>query len=217
MADETVGGFAALYEQHKPHLYRYFYQHTRNPQDAEDLTAATFTKALTSLERYEERGYAGAWLFGIACHTLRDAQRRQRTHLPLDEVAPFLADSTQEPETYVLEDEQSRILNSLLWQLPPEQRAAVMLRFFADMSTGEAAAKLGRSAGAVKMLVHRAVAMLRERFRQTDKLDDALTSGSASIAALVDSILKWTVVGAAQPALQPVVYSVPVSRRSRAR
>src|SRR6476661_5814875 len=70
---------AALYTQYGPSVYNFFYQHTGNAQDAEDLTATTFSKALTSRDRYHEQGRLPAWLFSIARHSLLDEQRRRRS------------------------------------------------------------------------------------------------------------------------------------------
>lgn len=70
--------FAAFYQTYVLPLYRYFYQHTGNVADAEDLTATTIGKALASFRSYAGRAPIAAWLFGIARHTPRDFQRRRR-------------------------------------------------------------------------------------------------------------------------------------------
>src|SRR6266545_2600942 len=75
--------FAALYQQCAPPVYRFFYQHVGNPQDAEELTATTFSKALASLSRYQEQGRGAAWIFSIARHTLQDERRRRRAHVDI--------------------------------------------------------------------------------------------------------------------------------------
>ncbi len=50
---------ALLYAAYEPALFRFFYQHTGNAQDAEDLTATTFGKALASLRSLSRAGAAG--------------------------------------------------------------------------------------------------------------------------------------------------------------
>ena len=161
--------FAGLYRQYAPLLYRYFYRQVGNPQDAEDLMASTFSKALASLERYHEQGRFEAWLFSIARHTLRDMQRRQKPDVDLDLVAPGLADQALEPEAWAIQAEQARVLYGLIGQLPTDQRRALLLRFFGDFTIGEIAARLDRSIGAVKMLVHRAITTLRGHYRYADQ------------------------------------------------
>lgn len=205
--------FALLYQQYRVPLYRYFYQQVGHVQDAEDLTALTFTKAFTSLHRYEERGNFAAWLFGIARHTLRDAQRRRRTEIDVDHVAPLLVDEVKQPEARVLEDEQTRVLNELLRQLPAEQQAALVLRFFGELSTNEVALKLGRSVGAVKMLVHRAITTLRGKYRQVEAAETAFEEGTTSPVTFVESLFEWACGGNPwRPVLQPAVCRVPTQR-----
>jgi hypothetical protein len=69
----------------------------------------------------------------------------------------------------VLESERTHQLRELLQQLPADQREALLLRFCGELGIGEIAARMGRSAGAIKMLIHRAVARLRERYRQAEQ------------------------------------------------
>lgn len=163
--------FDAIYQQYAAQMYHFFYQHVNNRQDAEDLTATTFSKALASLERYEEQGRFTAWLFSIARHTLRDYQRRVRPQIDVEQVASVLIDPQPQPEAHVLQDEQSRTLHKLLAQLPPEQREVLRLRFVDEQSTNEVAARLGRSAGAVKMLVYRAMNALRDAYRRAEQYE----------------------------------------------
>ncbi|MHB1132098.1 MAG: sigma-70 family RNA polymerase sigma factor [Chloroflexota bacterium] len=157
---------AALYRQHLDAVYRYFYSRVGNAQEAEDLTAATFAKMLASVGDYTEQGRFAAWLFTIARHTLADYQRRSREQVDLEPVAPLLADSGPAPEEAALRAERTRTLRRLLKRLPPDQQEALALRFFGQLSTAEVAAALGRSEGAVKMLVHRAILALRDLYAQ---------------------------------------------------
>jgi RNA polymerase sigma-70 factor (ECF subfamily) len=156
--------FAAIYREYVTPVYRYLYQHVRNPHDAEDLTATTFSRALATLGRYEERGSFAAWLFSVARHTLRDFQRRRRTHVDVDVIAPALVDPAPPPDAQVVQAEQADLLRALIAQLPADQREALVLRIYAGLSTTEVAAVLDRSEGAVKMLVHRAVTRLRDAY-----------------------------------------------------
>ena len=82
-----AGDFATIYRQYVTPVYRYLYLQVGNPHDAEDLTATTFSRALTTIHRYEEQGNFAAWLFSIARHTLRDYQRRQRPRVAVDAMA----------------------------------------------------------------------------------------------------------------------------------
>ena len=196
MDDKSMMGepldFEALYAAYGPAVYRFFFQQLGDAQEAEDLTATTFSKALASRNRYREQGRLTAWLFGIARHTLLDAWRRARPRIDLARVATALADPAPSPEAQVLHSEQARQLHELLQYLPADQQEALILRFFGDLSIGEIAARMGRSAGAIKMLLHRAVAQLRERYRQAEHAASRIILGCTAPKPL-------------QYALQPVV------------
>jgi RNA polymerase sigma-70 factor (ECF subfamily) len=177
---------APLYTTYEPALFRFFFQRTGNAQDAEDLVATTFGKALASLDRYREQGRLAAWLFSIARHTWLD-ERRRRSRAALTLLAPTLADPAPPPDLQALRAEQARQLRSLLEQLPADQREALLLRFFAEAEIGEIAERMGRSAGAIKMLIHRALARLRERYRQAEQATTQLFERCWRIGALAPS------------------------------
>jgi hypothetical protein len=126
---------------------------------------------------------------------LLDEHRRRRTHIDLRTLAPWLADPAPPPEAQVIRSEEARQLHALLADLPADQRAALVLRFFGDLSIDEIAALMGRSAGAVKMLIHRAMTTLRERYRQIQRV----------ATRLIGCVKDW-IAGPPAPsyALQPV-------------
>lgn len=160
--------FTALYRRYLKPVYGYFYQHVGSVQDAEDLTAATFSQALASLDRYQEQGRFAAWLFSIARHQLHRHQRgRPWTTQPLP--AELAVAAEHELEAQSLGQDESRRLQGLIQTLPAEQREALTLRFFAELRTADVARLMGRSEGAVKMLVHRAVTTLRDHLRGEEK------------------------------------------------
>lgn len=161
--------FANLYERYVVAMYAFFYRRLGNAHDAEDLTAVTFSRALASLSRYQEQGRIEAWLFGIARHVLQDHHRRYRLQAEQMPVELILADVMPLPEAQVLQSEQAHQLQLLVERLPIDQREALILRFFGEMSIAEIASLMGRSPGAVKMLIQRAMATLREHYRRLEQ------------------------------------------------
>ena len=161
--------FELIYERYAQPMFAYFYRHLRHRQDAEDLTALTFAEALRSSSRYAEQGAFEAWLWSIARHKLRDAQRRRHETIALDQVAPRLVDTAPLPETRALHAEHVELLQQLLDELPDDQRQVLRLRYFGDWNFKEIAELLDRSVGAVKMLVQRALATLRSRYPQHEQ------------------------------------------------
>lgn len=160
--------FGDLYRTHVMQLYRYFYHHIGNVHDAEDFTAMTMSKALANLDRYEGRGTFAAWLFSIARHTLRDSHRQYRPTIDLLSVTSTHTDPAPSPEAKVVQADQASRLACLMQQLPSGQHDALALRYFAGLRTAEIAAVLGRSEGAVKQLIHRALVTLRSTCQQEE-------------------------------------------------
>ena len=147
--------FSALYRTHVSSVYAYFYHQVSSIQDAEDLTATTFSKALAGCHGYRsQRASVTAWLFGIARNCPRDHRRRNRRSEPLH---PDLPDSQPLPETLWLSAGRTLALQRAIQRLPLDQRDALALRFFGGLGVRDVAEILGKSDGAVKMLVRRAV------------------------------------------------------------
>jgi RNA polymerase sigma-70 factor (ECF subfamily) len=166
--------FDALYRKYLAQVYSYAFYELRDHHAAEDATERVFMQALTGLPRFEERAdlFAGAgssgdvsadastfrvWLFRIARNVVANERRRDRRRpvTPLED-AHGLASADD-----IVEVVAAREAGSAAWQavarLPEDRRRAVVLRFVDEMSTAEIAEVLGRSEGAVRVLLHRAL------------------------------------------------------------
>jgi RNA polymerase sigma-70 factor, ECF subfamily len=164
--------FEALYRKYLAQVYSYAYYELRDHHEAEDATERTFLAALANLHRFEERARPedgdGAstfrvWLFRIARNVVANLRRNRRRHpqVPL-EAAVVVADPLDVERSATLRDEATRAWRAV-GRLEGDRRRAVVLRFVDEMSTAEIAGILGRSEGAVRVLIHRALrAVARE-------------------------------------------------------
>jgi RNA polymerase sigma-70 factor, ECF subfamily len=158
--------FEALYRKYLAQVYSYAFYELGDHHDAEDATERTFVAALTNLHRFEERARPedgrGAstfrvWLFRIARNVVADRQRaRYRRPEEQLEAASAVA-STADPSAEVVRREEASAAWQSVARLPGDRRRAVVLRFVDEMSTAEIAGVLGRSEGAVRVLIHRAL------------------------------------------------------------
>jgi RNA polymerase sigma-70 factor (sigma-E family) len=131
---------------------------TGNRADAEDLLQATLVKAYQSWDRIDDPAALDTYVRRVMVNTHISGWRRRRVdEYPTDEVpdAAVADDATRESD---LRDVVQRAID----RLPRQMRAAVMLRFYDDMTEPEVAAALGVSVGTVKSTVARAVAKLRK-------------------------------------------------------
>ncbi len=151
--------FAALYDRYFDQIYSYCYYHTGNRQSAEDLASDTFQRALEGLAGFEWRGVPySAWLYKVAAN-LMAKQRRRPAFIELPE--PLVAPVEQNPERVWLKREQGDELHAAVRRLPLDQREAVLLKFEGRLKNKEIGMIMGRSEGAVKLLLFRAVHKLR--------------------------------------------------------
>jgi len=163
-AQHDPDAFGLLYERYVDKIYGYIYHRVGNSQDAEDLTARTFYKALEKLASYEDRGLPfSAWLYRIA-HNLtanwhRDRSRRR--FLPLDGLTLPGARKDM-PEHSLEEGERRAALWGAINRLPGERRDLLLYKFGNRFSNLEIGKLIGRSEGAVKSLYFRTLAVLRE-------------------------------------------------------
>jgi RNA polymerase sigma-70 factor (ECF subfamily) len=159
-AQRDRAAFAPLYERYVDQIFAYAHTLTRNRELAEDVTAATFAKAIEDLPRFEWRGVPySAWLYRVASNLVARQARRPAwvdidTHQPIDHLTPEVIAEQRDREATV---------RSAVALLPDDQRQAVLLRFGGELRNREIAEIMGRSEGAVKLLTFRAMTALRKQ------------------------------------------------------
>lgn len=164
-ARSDPSAFRVLYERHWPFVYRYLRARTGTAEDAADLAATTFERALAGLDGYRA-GSSGfrAWLLRIARNAAIDASRRRRPVASLEAGDP-VAPAESGPEEAALDAERSRELRTLVAALPDAQRDAVVLRYAAGLSARQIGSVIGKSEAATQKLLTRALARLKESYR----------------------------------------------------
>src|SRR6266851_3235684 len=169
-AQSDPARFGDVYENYFTLVYAYVARRVRNRDEAEDLTAEVFRKALASLPRFKWRGAPfAAWLFRIASNMIADRSKRVAREVPLDEVGATARSSsaqiskgTDTSQQKDLEDsERLALLFRLVDELAEDQGRVLVMRFAEEKSIREIAEALGRSEGAVKQLQFRALENLR--------------------------------------------------------
>ena len=163
--------FSDLYRAHLRDVYSYAYYRIGNHHDAEDLTEQTFLQAYRHFERAQRESHGRPlrpWLIRIA-HNLaanlyRDRARKPAT--PIDETTTLIAPHTTE-QLVEGREELTRVLGGVK-RLPEDRREALIMRFALGMDNREIARALGRSDGATKVLIHRAIKQLEGFVNDSD-------------------------------------------------
>jgi RNA polymerase sigma-70 factor (ECF subfamily) len=169
--------FGLLYERYVGRIYNYIYYRTGNHQDAEDLTARTFYRALKHMSGYVDRGAPfSAYLYRIAHNVVanwhRDTSRRQI--ISLDELVMGTL-KRDGPASLAEEREEQDLLLQVVHRLPPERQKLLILKFVEQMRNAEIAEVMGRTEGAIKSLYHRTLVALREELTQVQNGREELT------------------------------------------
>jgi len=151
--------FARVYDEHVWRVYGFVAYRLRDRDVAEDVTQATFERALRAWRRFDpRRASESTWLLAIARNLLIDHHRRDRSALlePIDErVAPAVSG----PEERFA---GTPGLVAALEQLGERDREVVALRFGGDLSGPEIAAMMGLSTANVQQILSRSLRRLRK-------------------------------------------------------
>ena len=162
---ELDRSFSELYRTHLRDVYSYAYYRIGNHHDAEDLTEQTFLQAYRHFERAQRESNGRPlrpWLIRIA-HNLAANYYRDRSRRPLTQLedAAILSAPHGTEEMVEGREEVMEVLAGVS-KLPDDRREALIMRFALDMDNREIARALGRSDGATKVLIHRAIRQLEE-------------------------------------------------------
>ena len=168
---ELDRAFERLYRDHLRDVYSYSYYRVGNHHDAEDLTEQAFLQAYRHFERARRESNGRPlrpWLIRIA-HNLASNYHRDRARRPqsvLDDSGPIAA--PHGTERIVEGREELKQVIDGVQRLPDDRREALIMRFSLGMDNREIARAMGRTDGATKVLLHRAIKQLQEELDSDD-------------------------------------------------
>jgi RNA polymerase sigma-70 factor (ECF subfamily) len=157
--------FDLLVERHRRPVYQLCYRFVGNHEDANDLSQDVFLRAYRGLRRFRSESSLKTWLYRIGvnvCLNCVSAKRLQSE--PIGE-QQFVDVHAESPSERMLKDEQAARVRAAIAELPPKQRATLILRTYNELSHQEIADVLGSSVGAVKANFFHALANLKKLLR----------------------------------------------------
>ena len=169
--------FAQLYRLYAHRIHAFAYRRSRSLEVAEEITSATFERALAGLPGFRWRGGGfEPWLYRIAATETAAFYRRtrrsegRRAQLALRDLAPTTTGPAHDGDA----DDQLRVdrVMAAMSRLRPRYQEAISLRYLLGLSHEEAASASGSTKPVFAVTLHRALAALRRelgRAKETDR------------------------------------------------
>ena len=148
----TIPPFERFYVEHRDAVFGFLARRLGRPA-AEDAFQETFLRALRAYDRLEHGRHLRAWIFTIAARVATDVHRSR----PSDKVSLGEEPRSVDSRPAYLE------LEHLADELPPTERAAVVLRYGYDLPYSEIGAALGSSADAARQAASSGIRRLRRK------------------------------------------------------
>jgi RNA polymerase sigma-70 factor (ECF subfamily) len=157
--------FALLVDGHATRLYRFLRMRSRTPDDADDLLQETFLLCWRKREQLDPARPLAPWLFKLAANVAASSARRRRPAggLPDDlthELTHELTGGVDPAQSVARQDDDRNLWDVVHRTLPPAARTALWLFYAEDQPAAAIAEILGKSEGAVRVLLCRARARL---------------------------------------------------------
>jgi len=157
--------FDELVERHSAEIFAYVWRMLRDAADAEDCLQETFLRAFRSYARVRAGTNYRAWLYKIATNTAHSQwKRRKRTETHIVDLDPDLHVAEMSAADRVEEKTLMAAVARAVEDLPAQQRAALIMRKYQELSYAEIAAALDCTEAAARANVYQAVKRLRTQF-----------------------------------------------------
>jgi RNA polymerase sigma-70 factor (ECF subfamily) len=152
--------YEELVRRHQQGLFSYLYRMAGNSADAEELAQAALVKAWQAISGFRGASSFKTWLYRIGTNLCLNLRTRTK---PTEELGEFLpARSSDEPTETYQQKVREELVQAALAELPADQRSALVLSVYQQMSYKEIAETMGKSVRAVDSLLFRAKTNVRK-------------------------------------------------------
>ena len=164
-----MAAFEELVRRHQRGLFSYLYRMCRNTNDAEEIAQAAMVKAWEKLAGFRGASSFKTWLYRIGTNLCFNLRTRRK---PTEELSETMAaPDAERPEQAFQQKVREETVRKALATLPADQRAALVLSVYQDMSYREIAETLGKTVRAVDSLLFRAKTNARKALAEDRSKD----------------------------------------------
>ncbi len=179
-ARHDASAFAELYRRYVHRIHAYAFRRSGSRQVADDVTSATFEKALRGLASYRWREPGiGPWLFRIASNEFANYYRsdaKQARAAASLQAAAIRSSMVRTDEFGEFGEFGDGEVVAALGKIRPRYQRALSLRYLADLTNEEAAAAMGVSRATMAVIVHRGAAALRKVI-EASRVEEVMSNG----------------------------------------
>ena len=155
--------FAKIYDKYIDKIYRFIFLKVSSQEIAEDLASEVFMKGWRKFKKGEEVKNPSAYLYQIARAEIANHYRgKSKFKIISAEAFPIADPSPTLEENFGFQSDVATVKNYLA-KLSDDYQDVLIWRYIDGYSTGEIAGMLGKSKGAVRVMIHRALKELREK------------------------------------------------------
>ena len=162
--------FSQLVRMHQKRIYRLVYRFCPDHDTADELAQETFVKAYTSLQTFREEFKFSSWLGAIATNLALNHLKRQKRQISMEDypIQEIVSDPNPRanPVENLTEKEMRSKLEEEVEKLPPEFKAAFILRIHEELSYEQIAERLGIEIGTVMSRLFRARSRLKKALEE---------------------------------------------------
>lgn len=170
-----IGAFEQLLDKYKVPIVNFIYKFVNNASEAEDLAQDVFLRIHRARESYEPRARFAAWIYRIAANVaLKAAKKARRSPLIFSrrsrsdnevkesDLMESMPDGAPNAECRMVSAETGRMIRRAIQALPDNEKMALVLRRYEDLSYKEIAEVMNCTEGAVKTYIHRGKLRVRD-------------------------------------------------------
>ncbi len=160
--DDHAEAFDVLVERHQRQVYQLCFRYVGNHEDAADLVQDTFVRVFKGLKGFKGQSAFTTWLYRIAVNVCLNRVSRKAPAPAALAGNDWLDPGAVRQDTVLLREERAAEVRAAIGQLPPKQRATLILRVYHDLPHEQIAAILGSSVGAAKANLFHALSNLKK-------------------------------------------------------
>jgi RNA polymerase sigma-70 factor (ECF subfamily) len=167
--NNEINAYAALVDKHKDMVFTVALRIVRNREDAEEIAQDVFIKAFQALASFKKESKFSTWLYRIVYNTAISKTRKKNietTDLNYDLVENYSEDDINENLNRLDNNEQKKIINTVIKKLNPEDYMLVTLYYFEEKSTEEISEIVHLSQSNVKVKLFRIRKKLYEEIQR---------------------------------------------------